>query len=129
MLDKVLVFYSGGTAACSAASLGLVVGQRLRFGITTMRNGHNTIFFSNQILDRQVMCRIRDLGLPFIPEFFYQFLQLLPNDLLQAIRVTEYVEIIRNLCNFVRVLLKELFVLQPRQSVQPQIQNRLGLGW
>ena len=129
MLDKVLVLYGGGTAACPAASLGLVVGQRLRFGITTMRNGHNTIFFSNQILDRQVMCRVRDLGLPFIPEFLYQFLQLLPNDVLQAIRVTEYVEIIRNLCNFVRVLLKELFVLQPRQSVQPQIQNRLGLGW
>ena len=55
VLDKILVFDSRRASARSAASLGLIVRERLRLGVSTMRNGDHAILLGNQVLDRQIM--------------------------------------------------------------------------
>ena len=52
-----------------------------------MRNGHNTIFFGNQILNGQVMSRVRNLRATLVTKFLNDRLQLFSNDLFEAIWV------------------------------------------
>ena len=92
-----------------------------------MGNRNNTIFLGNQILNRQVMGRIGNLCFAIIPELFDEFFKLFAYHLLEPVGVAEDFQIIGNFGNLVGVLLKQLLVLQTRQPVQPQIQNRLRL--
>ena len=80
MLDEILILDRGRTAAGPATALGLIIRQRLGLCVTAVRDGDNAIFFSNQVLNRQIVRRIRNLRFAIVPEFFYQFLQLLADD-------------------------------------------------
>ena len=81
MLYEIFILDRSGGPAGATPALGLIIRQRLGFGITAMGDSHHPVFLGNQVLHLQVMGRVSDFRQAIISEFLYQFPQLLTNHL------------------------------------------------
>ena len=106
VLDEIFVFDRCRAPSGSAAALRLIISERLCFSVAAVGNGYHTIFFRNQVFNGQIMCRIGNLRSALVAELFDQLFQFFTNNLLQAIGIPEYVEVVCDFSNFVSVLLQ-----------------------
>ena len=62
------------------------------------------------------------------PYSVHDLLQLLPDHLLEALRVGQDFQVVGDLRQLFLVLLEQLLVFQAGQAMQAQLENGLGLG-
>ena len=128
VLDKILVFNAQRRLAHAAAALHLILGQRLGFRVTAVREGHHAILGGDQVLGGEVFLRVANFRAPRVAELLGDLGQFLANHLQQALGVGEDIEQIGDLDQLVPVFLEQFFVLQTGQAMQAQIENGLGLS-
>ena len=75
----------------------MVIAQWLSFGIAAIGDGNNSVFFSNQVFNREVMERFNDLGATLIAKLFDHGFQLFTNNRHQASQIAEDILVLGNL--------------------------------
>ncbi len=128
LIDEVLVLHSCRGPAATSAALGLIGPRGLRLGIAGMRERDHHRLFRDQVLDGQVVIVLDDLGAPWIGILRTHFGQLVADHALQPIGTCQDLEEIVNTVYHLIVFVSNFILLEPGQSLQAQIQNRLGLG-
>ncbi len=93
-----------------------------------MRNRDNTIFFCDEILDRQVVCRVGDFRQSLIAKVFHQLFKLCTYHCTQSIGIAQNIEQVRNFGHLIGVFLKQLLMLQTGQAIQSKFKNGLCLS-
>ncbi len=126
-VDEVFVLDAGGRLAPSAAALRLVVGNRLRLGVTAMGQGHHHILRGNQIFRRQVFVIDEDFRAPLIAEGVADIFELVANHFEQTLRAGQDVGKIPNLFQQFLELGNDLVLLEPCEPVKAHLQNCLRL--
>ena len=127
LVDEVLVLDAGGRLAAAAAALRLVVGHRLRLGVTAMGQRHHHILGRNQILGRQVFVIDEDFRAPLVAEGVADVFELVADDFEQPLRARQNVRQIPDLLQQFLELGKDLVLLESGEPVQAHLQNRLRL--
>ena len=72
MLDEILFAGIRTDLAASPALLGTIKRQRSALDIAAIGDGHQRVFFDDQILDRELAFGLKDLRAAFIREFLAQ---------------------------------------------------------
>src|SRR5882757_2088978 len=86
LVDEILVLDAGGGLAAAAAALRLVVGYRLRLGVTAMGQGHDHILRRDQILRREILVIDEDFSAPLVAEGVADIFELVANHFEQTLR-------------------------------------------
>ena len=97
LVDEILVLDLGRGAAATAALLRPVVVDRLRLGITAVRQGHNDLRARDQVLDAEVAVVIHDLGAARVGEVVAHLGEFAADDFQQFVGVFQN---IRKFFNF-----------------------------
>src|SRR5690606_30723597 len=123
----VLVLHAGRRLAAAAAALGVVVGQRLTLGITTVGDGNHAVFLGDQVADAQIQARRKVFGAALVAVVGLDRLQLLNDHFHQALLAVEAAQQLAAPFEDFLIFGQQLLVLQTGQAVQAQVQNGLGL--
>ena len=94
-----------------------------------MGDSDDTLFFGDQVGQRQVQAHIEDLGATLVAEVALDAFELFANDFHQANRVGQDADQLANLGENLLVLAEQFFVLKTGQTMQAQIKNGLRLFW
>ena len=129
MLDIVFIFHAGGRLAFTTATLGLIGRQRLRLGITTVGDGHDALFFGDQVSQGQIETGIENLGTTLVAKLSLNAFQLFANHFHQTLSAGQDADQFTDLQEDFLVLGQQLLVLKTGQTVQAQFKNRLCLLW
>ena len=105
----------------------MISGKRLGFGIAAVGDGDDALFFGDQISKSQIQPRFENLGTTRVAEVALNAFELLADYLHQAHRVGQDADQLADLGENLLVLAEQFFVLKPRQAVQAQVKNGLGL--
>ena len=103
VLDKILIFHCGGGLAHTAATLGLVVTQGLRFGIAGVGNRHHPILFSDQVFHCEVVLGGGDLGATLIAVLGDNLFEFLTYHQLEPFGIAENIEEIGDFTQFLLI--------------------------
>ena len=127
VLDKILILDGGGRTAAPAATLGLVVFQRLGLGITVMGNRHHPLFRGDQVFGGQVQLRRDNLGTARIIVFTVDRFQFVADNRHQAVGIGQDVQVLGDLFKLFLVLDQQLVILQAGQLLQAHVEDILRL--
>ena len=97
LVDEILILDAGGGLAAAAAALRLIVGDRLRLGITAMRQRHHDILGRNQIFSGEIFVIDQDFRAALVAECVADEFQFLADHLEQPLRPREDVRQIADL--------------------------------
>ena len=97
VLNKVFIFNCSCRLAHTAATLSLIIAQGLGLGIAAIGDGNNTVFFSNQVFNSEVMQRFNNLCATLITKLFNHCFELFTNNRHQASQVTKNILVLSNL--------------------------------
>ncbi len=89
LVDEVLTLDLGSGAPAPAPTLRLIAVKALRFGIAAVRDRHDDILFRDQILNRQFVLELDDLGAPVVAVAFTHLRELAANHGHQLVGVRE----------------------------------------
>ena len=93
-----------------------------------MGQGHDHVFFGDQVLERQVLVGLDDLGAARIAVLIAHFDELVADDLHQAFRAAENVQQIVDADENFAVFLQDLVLLERGQALQAHLEDFLGLA-
>jgi hypothetical protein len=126
-VDEVLVPYRCSRLAAPSPPLCVVVGDRLRFRIARVRKRDDDVLLLDQVFDRQVGVILADLRASLVTESIFELGELGPDDFEQPLGPREDLAETLNLDQELAILGRDLVLLEPGQTIEPQIQYRLGL--
>ena len=89
VVDEVLVLDLGRRAAPSAALLRLVDVDRLRLGITPVRQRHDDLLLGDQVLVTEVGMIVDDFGAALVTKSVAHLGQFVPDDLEEQFRIRQ----------------------------------------
>ncbi len=127
LLDEILVLHRGGRLAAPAAALRAVLADRLRLGVAAVRQRDHDVLRRDQVFDREVGFVVLDARAARVAVLVADLQQLVADHLQQALRAREDVAEIGDDLQQFGVLGEDLVLLEAREAVQPQVEDRLGL--
>ena len=114
MLNKIFVFHRGGRLTHAAATLSLIITQRLSLGIAAVGDGDNTIFFSNQIFYGEVVQGFNNFTATLVTKLFNNGFELFTNHIHQSHQVAENILVVGDFFKLDGELVNNLAVLHAR---------------
>ena len=118
VLNYIFIFHRGGRLAATTTALGLIIRQRLRLGVTRARHGHDHVFFSDQIFNREIQVACLDLSAAIIAKLITHGVQLFPDHFHQPIRRCQNLSKLSNFLKNRQVFIEQLLGFKARQTVQ-----------
>ena len=113
--------------AAAAAPLRLIVRHRLSLGIAAVRQRHHHFLGGNQILEGEILVRRDDLGAALVGEAVADRLELVADDLEQALGARKNVGEVTDQREQLLVFRNDLLLLEPGQAVQAHVEDGLRL--
>ena len=127
MFDEVLFLGLHPGLSLAAAALGAVEGDRVPLYVTGVADGDHHVLLDDGVLQGYLGGLLDDLGAPLVSELRLQIAQLTDDDIedlrLRGKDLLETVDVLQDIV----VFLDDLLPLQPGESVEPHLQDRLGL--
>ena len=125
--NKIFVSYTRGTFPPATTALRPIFDAGLPFDITGMTHRHHHLLFRNQVGNRKIARILHNLGTPRIGKHLFDEPQLMldhPHEhLVRSQNGLQTADLCQNLFKF----LVNLLLLQTGQTVEPHVQNGLGL--
>ncbi len=127
-VDPVVFLHGSRLLAATAALLGAIFGQRLRFHVTGMRHGHHHVLRCDQIFGIQLGGVQLDLRTATVAKFRLDRGEFVNDDRRNTFRTRQDIEQISDLGHYLTVLADNLVLLKTRQALQTHLQDFLRLG-
>src|SRR6185437_13380220 len=113
--------------APAAAPLCAVLGDRLRLNVAAVRECDDHLLGRDQVLDREVGAVRDDLGAPLVTELIADRVELVADHRRDARRLGQHIKQVDDLHHHLAVFAGDLFLLEPGQALQPQLEYRQRL--
>ena len=127
LFDEIAFLAVPANHALAAAAL-LAVGRHGRtFDVPLVRQGHDHVFFRDQVFNINIIGGGDDLRPPVVAVLVVHLVDVFANHVHQQLVVAEDRFVALDLFDQRTVIASEFFDFQPRQSTQLHTQNRVGL--
>src|SRR4029079_9773497 len=127
VVDEIVLLGSGRLLPPAAAPLCAVLGARLRLHVAAVRERDDHFLGRDQVLYREVGAVRDDLGAPLVTELIADRLELVADHCRDSRRLGQHIEQVDDLHHHLAVFAGDLFLLEPGQALQPQLEYRLRL--
>ena len=127
VVDHVVLTQLGSLDALATTVLRTVFVGLGALDETGVGDGHDHVFFRNQIFDVHFTGVRQDLGSTFVAILGHDFVKLVAHDLALALRLGENVVVVGDATHQFVVLVEDLLTFQCGQSAQLHGQNGVGL--
>ena len=114
--------------ALATAALRPVLGQRIALDVAGVGHGHDHVLLDDQVLRRETLHRLADLGPARVAELLLDLAQLVDHDLADALVAAEQILQIRNLGADFLELVEDPLALHRGQRTQSHFQDGVGLA-
>ena len=128
LVDPVVLPGSGRLSPAAPTPLGAILRERLALDIATVRDRHHHIGRGDEVLNPEFSGVGLNGRAPGITKLAPDIVKLVGNDGSDALSPGENVQQIGNRENDLAVFRDNPILLQPREALQPHVQNLLGLS-
>ena len=128
MADKILASGFHPPRALSAAALRPVQGQGVALDVAEVREGDDHVLFDDQVLVRNPVDCLDNLGAALIPESLDDFAQFVDDDPEDTLVALQQILEVRNFQPQLLEFVDDLLALHRSQGAEAHLENRLGLA-